>query len=137
MNTAHTTHTILASLLCLTCVACGAGSVSVEGDTVTETRVLEAPDGALLTVLAKYPVEMLGDPKTEIIDRLVIRLPSSGSSQTIHPSLRPASMQFELQGEDVEGYQLSARNPEPRKPFNRRDEVSQRASRPGPSLAAP
>lgn len=125
---------MLATLLCLTTVACGGGAMSVDGDTVTETRVLEAPDGAMLNLIVKYPVEMLGDPKTEFIDTLVIRLPGTRAPAPIHPSLRPDSMTFELQGENVEGYQLTSRDAEPRQPFNRRDEISERAARAGPLL---
>jgi len=112
MNTKHTISTVLAAALSLTTIACGAGSMSVEGDTVTETRNLQAADGTVLTAVITYPAVMLGDPRTEIIDDLVIRLPSSPVPDRVHPSVRPEWMQISVNGSGADGYVLTTAQPE-------------------------
>ncbi len=131
MNTKHTISTILAAALSLTTIACGAGSMSVEGDTVTETRNLQAKDGTVLTAVVTYPVTMLGDPRTEMIDELVIRLPGAPQQDRVHPSLRPDWMQVTLNGHGAEGYELTRAQPERPDGLDVPDEDIERAVRPG------
>ncbi len=131
MNTKHTIRTVLAAALALTSIACGAGSMSVEGDTVTETRNLQAADGTVLTAVVTYPTAMLGDPRTEVIDELVVRLPSSPRPDRVHPSLRPQWMQVSLNGDGAENYELRTARPEAAEQPEVHDQDIERAASPG------
>lgn len=108
--------------------------MSVDGDTVTETRVLTSPNGAALTAVLKYPVAKLGDPKTEIIDSLVVRLPGVSSASRVHPSLRPDWMDLSLSGPGAQNYELTPAQPERPERADLQGDDLVRAAKPRPGL---